>query len=341
MKLLIDLYKISSPTRKEKEMIRFIVNRLEMMSIPYELDKHGNIYATKGSSETYPCVVAHTDEVHLKRNANYEVISLRDELIMGYDTRKKRFAGIGADDKNGIWICLKCLEEYEYMKCAFFMGEEEGCIGSNRADMTFFDDCRYVLQCDRKGNGDFITTISGVELCSRNFVKDINLSSYGYKTTVGLQTDVAVLKQRGLDVSCANISCGYYNPHTSEEYTSMTDLCKCHQLVKHIIDTCNEPYKHSYQPLFRNWMGRDRYSHYYHNSETSFDKEESALAFSSDIADKGSMQKNEYMCLLNILSKRLAFDENLTVKEIMEIYKRQFPSLRLDDYESAYREVMG
>ena len=45
--------------------------------------------------------------------------------------------------------------------------------------MKFFDDCRFVLQCDRKGNSDFITNASCTELCSDDFLKDANISKFG------------------------------------------------------------------------------------------------------------------------------------------------------------------
>lgn len=258
MKLLLDLYRISSPSRKEKNMIRFITAHLDHMQVKYTVDKHGNIYAVKGQSETYPCVVAHTDEVHGQRGDGYEVVNFRDEIIFGYDTRHKRLAGIGADDKNGVWVCLKCLEEFEVMKCAFFVGEEIGCVGSNRADMSFFDDCRFVLQCDRRGSSDFISEISGTKLCSDDFIRDINLKSFGYTVERGMQTDVVTLKHRGLDVSCVNISCGYYNPHTDEEYTRIADLKHCLRFVRHIIETFTGKYPHTYQPTF-GWPGHHRY----------------------------------------------------------------------------------
>ncbi len=45
-----------------------------------------------------------------------------------------------------------------------------GCIGSGHADMSFFSDCRFVIQCDRKGNGDMVTQINGMKLCSNDFI---------------------------------------------------------------------------------------------------------------------------------------------------------------------------
>ena len=179
--------------------------------------------------------MAHVDEVHRHRTGTYGAHVVADAMVIGYDHRHKRVTGIGADDKNGIWICLKCLEDFKVMKCVFFVQEENGCIGSRGADMAFFSDCRFVLQCDRWGNSDFITRIHGTELCTRDFVGCANSTKYGYKPVEGGTTDVYMLKRRGLPVSCANISCGYYEPHTDREYTILEDLHKCYRFVRHIV----------------------------------------------------------------------------------------------------------
>ncbi|MEB3373874.1 hypothetical protein SFC43_13500 [Bacteroides sp. CR5/BHMF/2] len=57
-----------------------------------------------------------------------------------------------------------------------------------------------------------------------------------------MQTDVRTLRDRGLEISCANISCGYYYPHTPHEMTNIEDLKKCRKLVEHIIENCREVY---------------------------------------------------------------------------------------------------
>lgn len=249
MKLLKQLYQIASPSGKEKQMIEFIKSILdEMPDVIYSIDRYGNIYVTKGTNATYPCIVAHLDEVHQRTGDGYSVITLKKtQIILGYDSIRKDFSGIGADDKNGIWVCLKCLKKYQTLKCAFFVDEERGCLGSNKADMDFFKDCRFVLQCDRKGNKDLIVNISGVQLCSDSFIKDINCKKYQYKETSGLMTDVMILKQRKLQVSSVNISCGYYNPHTSKEFTFIPDLYKCLDFVCHIIEDCTKVYRHTYR----------------------------------------------------------------------------------------------
>ena len=244
MKLLKSLYRVSSPSGREDGMIRFISRRLEELEVDYSIDRVGNVFATKGKADTYPCLVAHTDEVHHRQVRSFEVVNIRGEVLFGYDRRDKTFTGIGADDKNGIWICLKCLEEFDALKCAFFVEEERGSLGAGSADMTFFDDCRFVVQCDRKGNGDLITSINGLGLCSEEFIRAVDPARYGYAPTHGLHTDVFTLKSRGLKVSCVNLSCGYYDPHTNHEHTVIRDLYKCLRFVRHIVADCTGVYEH-------------------------------------------------------------------------------------------------
>ena len=331
-------------------MIRFITAHLDEQQIKYTVDKHGNIYAVKGHSATYPCVVAHTDEVHHRRGDGYEVVCFRNEIVFGYDRKHKHLTGIGADDKNGIWICLKCLEEFEVMKCAFFTGEEIGCIGSNRADMSFFDDCRFVLQCDRRGNSDFITSISGTHLCSDDFIRDVNPKSFGYKTEHGLQTDVMTLKHHGLDVSCVNISCGYYNPHTDEEYTRIADLKHCHRFVRHIIQSCTDKYPHKYQPRYR-WprSGYRRESFGYYGADM-FDDDDSSLFGDKNIARidtrlansvRTSKHQVEYDCLLDDMLDLLAIDDTQSLDDLILSMQCKYPHLKHNDYQVAYNAIMG
>ena len=217
------------------------------MGVACRKDKTGNIYAVKGHADTYPCVISHIDEVHRNKTGNYRAYVVADEIVIGYDHQRKCQTGIGADDKNGIWICFKMLEHFKNMKCAFFVGEETGCIGSSRADMDFFNNCRFVIQCDRKGNRDMVTQISGTALSSDEFISAVEPEKYGYAECAGLMTDVYTLKTRGLSVSCINLSCGYYNPHTGTENTILGDLMKCYRFVSHIIRTHKHISEHRYE----------------------------------------------------------------------------------------------
>lgn len=249
MKLLKKLYAIHSKSGKEQKMIKFLLWWIKT-NIPgaiIELDeKVGNIYVTKGYSATYPCIVSHIDQVQTIHSKDFEAIETKD-IIFGWSSNHKRMEGLGADDKNGIWICLKCLLKYDHIKAAFFVGEEIGCVGSEKADMDFFNDCRFVIQCDRRGSDDLITSIGYTEIASKEFIGATDFAQFGYHLEEGMMTDVLQLKENGLSVAAVNMSCGYYQPHTDNEFTVKKDLFNCLHFVEHIIETCTQTFPHEYE----------------------------------------------------------------------------------------------
>jgi hypothetical protein len=227
------------------------------------------------------------------------------DILFGYSKTFKSYQGLGADDKNGLWVCLKCLEKYDAIKVVFFVDEERGCVGSQKAVMSFFDDCRFVLQIDRKNGGDFISNIGGwTPLCSKEFIEAVQPEKFGYKEESGLMTDVECLKENGLKVSAANISCGYYNPHTDTEFTLWSELQNCKAFVEHIIETCQDVYPHDL----------DDYSF------EAYDRE---------------CEADEYR---EIIAYHLADSPNITAKDIMELYEGMFFYLKEDDFKRLIEE---
>lgn len=346
MELLKELYGISARTHQEKDMIAFVSQRLSDLGVTFTVDETGNIYATKGNADTYPCIAAHLDEVHEAREKGYEVLVVRDEFIIGFNSGKREFNGIGADDKNGIWVCLKCLEKFDNLKCVFFVGEEQGCIGSHQADMKFFDDCRFVLQCDRKGNSDFISSIYGNSLCSSQFIIDASLGEHGYKEERGMQTDVQTLRQRGLEISCANISCGYYYPHTPHEMTNIADLKKCLTLVEHIVENCREVYTHKeVRPQRRDYIS-DFFSDAFPSrsqTQTRYAEPNTRKQNKPSKAIKEAAEACTRNQRTEVKQRMISFfsmnpDGKLSVFEA--IYAEFFPRLKKEDFDNIYKAVM-
>jgi hypothetical protein len=252
MKHLFNLYALSAPSGDEIETRKYMMSELKKLGARVTTDKAGNVYAVKGVCDTYPCIVAHLDEVHDYKRDGYKTYRIGD-CLLGYDELTNEFVGCGADDKNGLYIALKLFASLDVIKGAFFVGEESGCIGSRQADMSFFVDARFVAQPDRRNGTDFITQIGGTDLCSEDFVADTAMyrTKYGYKVTTGLMTDVQTLKHKGLHVSCINVSCGYYEPHTDREYTRVSELNNCLALITDLFTNLNRVYKHTYvKPVF-------------------------------------------------------------------------------------------
>lgn len=249
MELLKQLYEIQSKSGHEKDMFDFLCSWLEMHGgdeVEIESDKKGNLYVTKGTSDTYPAVVAHMDQV--QPISNVEAF-MHEDIFMGYDRVSHLQAGLGADDKNGIWIALQCFLEFPAIKLAFFVEEEIGCVGSREANLAFFDNARFVIQCDRKGNTDFVSKACGETLCDKQFITDAKIEEFGYTDcTLGGLTDVKTLRTKGLKVCSCNISCGYYAPHTEHETTVISDLLNCLELVKSMIENMQKVYVLPIQP---------------------------------------------------------------------------------------------
>jgi hypothetical protein len=227
-------------------MEAFIMNYVKQLGLDCIYD-NGNIYVTKGISDSYPCIVSHTDTVHRIIPDDHFTIIANDEFAIGYDRAKMSATGCGGDDKVGIFICLQMLQEFDAIKVAFFADEEVGCVGSYEANVDWFNDTRFVLQCDRRGNADFVNSIYGTSLQSKRFKKAVApiLKQHGYKPTTGMLTDVYALKSIGVNVSVANMSCGYYNPHMDDETIVFADVDNCLQMCRTIFKDMTDVYTHS------------------------------------------------------------------------------------------------
>lgn len=223
---ILEILPIQSVTHNTKEMFAFIIKKLKEMGIDYYVD-NGNIYATKNpkSLPLIPAFISHTDTVH---DITDEIHVLEvDGKYIGFNRYKMGLTGIGGDDKVGIYYCFRALEELDAVKVAFFRDEEIGCVGSQSADMDFFEDVSMIFQGDRKGNKDFVTDIYNVPLSDDKFQRKIKkvVESYNYEfNDNGGLTDVMQLRENGFNRPVANISCGYYNPHCPDEYIVIADM---------------------------------------------------------------------------------------------------------------------
>ena len=218
-------------------------------------------YITKGSADFYPCVVAHMDTVH----PIVEDLSLLtvNENITGFNNVTMTQTGVGGDDKVGIFIALQCLNHFDNIKLVFFRDEEVGCEGSYLAELDFFKNVNFVLQCDRRGNSDFIVNAGSTELSSKEFQNDVItvIKKYGYSFNNGMMTDVMALKEIGLPVAAANISCGYYNPHMENEYVNVPDVMNCLDMVIDIITNFGDKYYYHVKPAYTSKYKKDTYDY--------------------------------------------------------------------------------
>lgn len=225
MEELFQLLAIQTTTGKTEKMYNHLLALGNAAGWQMLSDSLGNLFAIKGEAESYPCVVAHMDTVHRIEKGGILPLAIGGK-IFGMNPDTMRQTGIGGDDKCGIWAALHLLKVLPACKAAFFVDEESGCKGSRGCHLAFFDDCRFVLQADRRGNNDFVNRISGDPLSSDEFQEAVApiMRDFGYVFSWGMMTDVMALRDRTVGISVANMSAGYHSPHSDGEYIVYSEL---------------------------------------------------------------------------------------------------------------------
>ena len=264
MELLKQLYSIHAPTFHEWSLICFIREyiREHVPEAEVKMDGRGNLYVVKGEGfngskvqefKGYPTLACHLDQVQEVHSDDF-CVKEKNGTLYGWSEANQQREGLGADDKNGVWICLRCLEECTCLKVFMAVGEEKGCIGSNRADMSFFSDSLYVLEPDCKGGEEIHTNLKDIPCASGEFGQALLEANSQLPTvncqftiTPGKGSDIFALTLNGIGVSCANIPVGYYNPHKDDEYTVISELEHAFAFVRHFVTNEHRRFPHIYK----------------------------------------------------------------------------------------------
>lgn len=210
-----------------------------------DFDEFGNVFV--GFSEEtqgLPILVAHTDNV--LKGKREPVFDLNRRCISGRDV------GIGFDDKAGIMAIIALWRHFkdQRFRIIFPADEEVGGVGSRQMDSNWYADAAWILELDRKGHKDLIQVSGGTRLCSDEFAS--KWEELGFEKADGVFTDVNEFKPNADWVNMANLSIGYYNPHTDDEYLDTKVFEEIVNKVAVFIekDYCFDPDKPDEKP---NW----------------------------------------------------------------------------------------
>ncbi|WP_274585827.1 hypothetical protein V9W64_10680 [Neisseria leonii] len=153
---------------------------------------------------------------------------------------------LGADDGAGIYIMLSLLKAGVKASFVFYTDEEVGGLGSGwsaNEEASRYARYKYAIAFDRKGTNSIITHQSGSRCCSDEFAAELaaRLNKFGLKMRpdpTGTFTDTANLTK--LIPECTNISVGYENAHTNQEWL---DVNHVHALINAFVraDLTNLP----------------------------------------------------------------------------------------------------
>ena len=130
---------------------------------------------------------------------------------------------VGGDDRCGIWMIMNIIKQ---VKChvLFLEDEEIGCVGAKKfARIEQYvdyikDNISFMIELDRRGKNDCVYySNDNQEFMSYIIEKTKTTKAYGSIS------DISVLMP-ATGIAGVNISCGYYNEHTTNEYIMLDEM---------------------------------------------------------------------------------------------------------------------
>lgn len=212
-------------------------------------NRNGFLYA-KG--EVPVLLVAHLDTVHAETVKEI------------YYTKGHVYSpqGIGGDDRCGIYMILKIVQKH---KCHVLFTEDEeiGGVGANKFTKTSqFKNMpvNYIIEFDRKDKNDAVF----YNCSNHDFIDFITENNEGFfKEAHGTYSDICDIAPY-LGVAAVNLSCGYYEAHTTKEYVVLNEMETIISEAKKIITKpVEKPFVYTEKPVFYSKDWYDYYDDYY------------------------------------------------------------------------------
>lgn len=232
-KLLLEIFRISSPSNKEDRTQLFIKSFLTENKIDFNSDKTGNIF--KLNIPDAPLLSSHMDTVEdAKDGALMKYTRIYESKEYGRYLRG--YGVIGGDDRCGVFIILSLLRKYpNKINFVFSVNEEHGMTGISavmKEQAKHFDKILYGVVIDRRGAGDIICTDKNYG--TKEFELELERigADFGYKSASGAASDAGYINEK---ISCANISAGYYNPHSKKEFVIIDDMINAMNYTEALI----------------------------------------------------------------------------------------------------------
>lgn len=145
---------------------------------------------------------------------------------------------LGGDDRCGVFTILKILEKGYRPYVLFTEDEEIGAVGATKFTKKYTQklDLKYIIELDRRGQDDCVFYDTGNE----EFMKYVQ--KFGFKKAFGSFSDISVISPQ-YDIASVNVSVGYYNEHTFNEYININHL---YQTFKKVCKMLNNVKRSKY-----------------------------------------------------------------------------------------------
>lgn len=215
---LIDMLSVRRPAFSSSE--EDFVEAYILSHDDAEIDDFGNVKIEVGQNNKilFSC---HTDTCE-RRSGTRKLVYVDDFNYM----RSMGAEILGADDGAGVFLLLSMIERGIPGRYVFHRAEEVGALGSSHVvefTREWLEGIKYAIAFDRKGTHDVVHTQLGRRMASVDTVCNImhEMGRLGglHVPAVGIFTDTAIYAD---DVKeCLNISVGYQNEHTANEYLDL------------------------------------------------------------------------------------------------------------------------
>lgn len=225
-------------------------------------------------------LVAHMDTVHKELP---RIIELNNGKISSPQ-------GIGGDDRCGIYMISKIIEKHH---CSVLFTEDEE-IGGVGADKFVHHSCinglefNYAIELDRRGKNDAV-----FYECDNPEFEDFITEDGDWKTEFGSYSDICDVAP-ALGCAAVNLSCGYYNAHTKNEYVVFSEMETNIKKVCKLIERTTEDDKFEYIEAKHHWGKYEMYGGW--NSEYyDYSSDVQYCFWITFVNLKGKTQYIEYM----------------------------------------------
>lgn len=271
----VELLNIHGVSGKEHDVRDYLVEKLDSLVDTMRIDTYGNLLAEKtcGTGEGAEIILsAHMDTV--KGVLKKRTLKFDGDII----TSSK--GALGADDRAGIAIILDVLRRVESIdfngkiKVSFSREEEIGCVGASNIDPRWYENADLAIVVDRRGNRDIVVGTWGLTFCSNAvgyFFEEVGkLVDMEWKCVEGGVSDAMTFSGEG--INSVNLSAGYMNEHTSNEYVSLEAMRETSLLICQSLAVVNSFYQSFGDvPNENDWIEKGaKYNKYYY--ESTFDE---------------------------------------------------------------------
>lgn len=243
-KQLVKLLNIHAVSGKETPVRQYLQPILKNSMDTVTVDKYGNLLAEKKIGSGFGATIllsAHMDTVK-------GVLADRELLVKDGIYMSSKGA-LGGDDRAGIAIIMEVLRNIEKLsfdgnvKVAFSREEEIGCIGATNIDPEWYSDVDLAIVVDRKGSRDIVVGCYDA-FCSNavgDFFENVSaMQNMNWTAVEGGISDALVFSEN--KINSVNLSAGYMNEHTPDEYLVFDDMKDTVNLILQAFAVINNFY---------------------------------------------------------------------------------------------------